>query len=207
MGKQKDIKLRGTIGNVIYYESRGGYYKRARPGRVKRTAASVKSGLNFGKASRICRQIRTLAAPMNACNGEKKLMFRLTGALNKLINLKTNGPGTTEPLTPGLSFLSDFQLNDQAIVSGIRRIPVQVKATGSSTAALTLTPFVPKSALQHPEDAEEVICRILVTASNIDQASTRCLGNAEIVIPRTEELFQPPVLSLAARNRVKSPLC
>ncbi len=60
MARQRDSKLVGTIGNLIFYNHRGDYRMRTKPDSVKRTAATVHSGLNFGKASKISLQIRKL---------------------------------------------------------------------------------------------------------------------------------------------------
>jgi hypothetical protein len=55
MAKQRDSKLVGTIGNLIFYNHLGDYRMRTKPDSVRRSSASVNSGLNFGKASKISR--------------------------------------------------------------------------------------------------------------------------------------------------------
>src|SRR5450631_3330817 len=88
MGRQRDSKLVGTVQNIIFYNLRGEYYMRSKPTVVKQTKSSVHSSLNFGKASKICKQIRNLIAPINTVQSDLGLMFRLTGALNKFIAWK-----------------------------------------------------------------------------------------------------------------------
>src|ERR1700682_5310333 len=88
MARQRDSKLVGTIGNLIFYNYHGDYRMRTKPVSVRRTKASVKSGFNFSKASKMSRQIRELITSINPCKSDNRVMYRLTGALNKLINWK-----------------------------------------------------------------------------------------------------------------------
>jgi hypothetical protein len=65
MARQRDAKLIGTVGNVIFYNHMGEYCMRAKPVSVRRTEASVNSGLNFGRASKISKQIRIIIDQIN----------------------------------------------------------------------------------------------------------------------------------------------
>jgi len=194
LGKQKNIAIQGTVGNTIYYSLHGKHYQRSKPTRVNRTAASVRSGLNFGKASRICRQVRELVAPLNPCNGDKKLMFRLTGALNQFIHcLSEANPKETSRLT-GLAYLRDFHFNDQAIETGLRNFSIPANSNVSGSPGLTIPPFIPRSSIPAPEKTEQILCRIVSTCSNLDRVATKLLGKAEFIIPYRMELYEPPAL-------------
>ncbi|MDP4214395.1 MAG: hypothetical protein Q8918_19120 [Bacteroidota bacterium] len=194
MAKQGTIRLQCTIGENIFYSLRGGYYMRRKPAEVRRTAASVKSGLNFGKASRICRQLRELIALPDPA--DKQPMFRLTGALNKFINWNSSRPASGQGRLTGLPWLTDFQFNERAMVAGIKVMQIRVETTSPGQTELSLSPFIPASALKAPPGTEQVICRITVTASDPDRVSTRLLGKTEINIPVNDWLFQAPGLSL-----------
>jgi hypothetical protein len=65
MARQRNAKLIGTVGNVIFYTHMGEYCMRAKPVSVRRTEASVNSGLNFGRASKISKQIRIIIDQIN----------------------------------------------------------------------------------------------------------------------------------------------
>ena len=194
LGKQKNIAIRGTVGNTIYYSLHGEHYQRSKPTRVNRTAASVRSGLDFGKASRICRQVRELVAPLNPCNGDKELMFRLTGALNRFIHYQSGANQKETNRLTGLAYLRDFQFNDQAIVAGLRNFSIPANSNDSGSHGLTIPPFIPRSSIPAPEKTEQILCSILVTCSNLDQTSTKLLGKSEFIIPWQKELYQPPAL-------------
>ncbi|MEO6964187.1 MAG: hypothetical protein ABIY90_19630 [Puia sp.] len=196
MAKQGKIRLQCTVGQTIYYPLKGEYYMRRKPAEVRRTDASVKSGLNFGKASRICRQLRELIGPLNPSNTDKRVMFRFTGALNKFINWNSNRPETGKGRITGLPSLTDFQFNDQAMVAGLKALQIRVKTSGSGLTELSISPIIPVSTLNAPQGTTQVICRIMVTGSDPDRVTSRLLGNAEINIPDNDRLFEAPVLSL-----------
>ncbi len=58
MAKKNNNVIQGTLGKVIHYEWKGKQCMRSMPRKFKRTDASVKSGLSFGKASALSREIR-----------------------------------------------------------------------------------------------------------------------------------------------------
>ena len=136
---------------MIYYSLNGEYYTRTKPNQVNRSTASVKSGLNFGRASRLSRQIRLLIAPLNPCNADKKLMFRLTGTLNRFIHCISSANPTEADRSAGLACLRDFQFNDQAIVAGLLNFSVRANSKDSGPPGLTISPFIPGSSLPAPK--------------------------------------------------------
>lgn len=194
MGKQGNKGIRGTFGNMIYYSLNGEYYTRTKPNQVNRSAASVKSGFNFGRASRLSRQIRLLIAPLNPCNADKKLMFRLTGTLNRFIHCISSANPTEADRSAGLACLRDFQFNDQAIVAGLLNFSVRANSKDSGPPGLTISPFIPGSSLPAPKKTAQILCRIMVTCSNLEQTSTKLLGKAEFIIPYQKELYEAPAL-------------
>src|SRR5665213_3254549 len=50
MGKQTNIKLRGTVENIIYYQWKGIHCIRTVPARVRQTKATKKAATDFGMA-------------------------------------------------------------------------------------------------------------------------------------------------------------
>lgn len=196
MGEQGNIRIRGTIENIIYYSLNGKFYMRTKPASVNRTAASVKSGLNFGKACRVGRQLRLLVAPINPCNGDKKLMFRLTGALNRFIHCLSGATKTRR--STGLGFLRDFQFNDQAIVQSILSFSIRPNSKDSGSPGLTISPFIPGSSLLAPKKTTQILCRTVITCTNLEQVSTKLLGKSEFIIPYQMELYEPPAFLFTA---------
>src|ERR1700732_4562502 len=105
MARQRSSKLEGTFGNLIFYNFLGAYCMRTKPDSVKQTQSTVHSGLNFGKASKIGSQIRSLVAPINPCKSDNRVMYRLTGALNKFMSWKEKRDQASATMPDKLPFI------------------------------------------------------------------------------------------------------
>lgn len=171
---------------------------RTKPVSVKRNELSVHSGLNFGKASKICKQIRNLIAPINPVKSDSQLMSRLTGALNKFIAWKEKMDASSITMPKKLPFISGFQFNAQADLSSITAIQPSVKKTDPKLVEISLSPFVPSQSLHAPANTNKIILKIILMGVVLDNVETNIFGNGEIEIPYTNESFQPPVISIAA---------
>ena len=143
MARQHDSKLVGTINNLIFYNFRGAYYMRAKPVSVKRTRASVSSGFNFGKASRIGRQIRDIIEPINPRVSDKRMMYRFTGAWNKFISWLEKQDPASPVRKSGLPFIQGFQFNEHSDLESIRAIQVSVNSPEPGLMEIRFAPFVP----------------------------------------------------------------
>ncbi len=60
MGKQTNIKLRGTVENTIYYQWRDIHCIRTVPARVRQTKATKKAATNFGIAVKSSAVVRSM---------------------------------------------------------------------------------------------------------------------------------------------------
>ena len=147
MGRQRNSKLEGTFGNVIFYNFRGEYCMRTKPVSVRRTEASVNSGLNFGKASKISAQIRKAVAPINPANSDMRVLYRLTAAVNKFIAWKEKKDAASIKMPEKLPFISGFQFNDQSDLSSITAIRPLVKSTDPDVIEISLPPLIPSPIL------------------------------------------------------------
>ena len=201
MGRQRDSKLVGTIGNVIFYNYRGEYCIRTKPVSVKRTKASVNSGLNFGKASKISAQIRKSVASINPAQSDIRVLYRLTAAMNKFISWKQKKDAASIKMPDKLPFLYGFQFNDQADLSSIFAIRPLVKSTEMGLTEISLMPFVPSQSLQAPSNTKNILFKMILLGVSLDKAETDTLGKAEIEIQYSNEPFQPPVITIPTSSK------
>jgi hypothetical protein len=201
MGRQRDSKLVGTIGNIIFYNYRGEYCMRTKPVSVRRTKASINSGLNFGKASKISGQIRKAVAPINPASSDMRVLYRLTAAMNKFISWKEKKEAASINMPRKLPFISGFQFNDQADLSSISALQLTVKTTVPGTTEIGLPPFVPSQNLQAPSNTNSIILKMILMGMSLDKAETDIIGNGEIEIPYSNMPFQPPVVSIPASSK------
>lgn len=201
MARQRDSKLVGTLGNVIFYNYRGKYCMRTKPVSVHRTKASINSGLNFGKASKISSQIRRAVASINPANSEMRVLYRLTAAVNKFITWKGKIEAASIKIPKKLPFIYGFQFNDQADLSSIRDIRPTLKATESGLTEISLLPLIPSQSLQAPGNTNRILLKMILMAVNLEQAETKLLGKSELEIPFSGEAFQPPVIPIPATSK------
>jgi hypothetical protein len=141
MAKLDKNTRKGTLGEFIYYEWKGKQCVRAKPRKFKRTEASVKSGLNFGKASRIGSKIRYLIKSINPGKKDIQVTYRFTGALNKFISWKEKQIPVSVDISSGLPYLKDFQFNDQADISNMPFLKVSAKITTPGNLEISLPSF------------------------------------------------------------------
>jgi hypothetical protein len=196
MGRQRNSKLVGTVRNIIFYNLHGEYYMRAKPTVVKQTKSSVHSSSNFGKASKICKQIRNLVDPINPAKSDQFLMYRLTGALNKFISWKEKKDTASVVMPKKLPFIYRFQFNDQADLSVIRTIEPVVISTTPGVTEINFAPVIPSQSLHAPTNTANISLKMMLIATNLNDTQTKLLGKSEIEIPFTKETFQiPPIAS------------
>jgi hypothetical protein len=198
MGRQRDAKLIGTLGNVIFYNYRGEYCMRTKPVAVRRTEASINSGLNFGKASKISGQIRKAIASINPAQSDMRVLYRLTAAMNKFIAWKEKKDAASIKMPEKLPFISGFQFNNQVDLSSITAIKPTVVTTDSGITKINLLPFIPSQNLHAPANTKTIIFRMILMGVSLVKVATEIIGKGEIEIPYSNEPFQPPVVSIPA---------
>jgi hypothetical protein len=196
MGRQCDSKLVGTVSNLIFYNHLGDYRIRMKPESVRRTHASIKSGLNFGKASKLSRQIRGLIAPINPSNTNGHSSNLFTGALNKFVNWKEKQDPVSLVRQKGLPFMNGFQFNGQADLTSITAIQVSTNPSESGLSEFRFAPFVPGEALHASFYTDHILFKIILTSTNFTDLTTEKIGMTEIKIPYNTETFQPPVIPM-----------
>jgi len=196
MAKKNNNIVQGTIGTVIHYEWKGKQCMRSMPRKFKRTEASVKSGLNFGKASALSREIRTLIAYANPCKNDITVMFRLTGMLNQFINWKVKNAPVVNGILTDLPYISDFQFNTQCDLSNIPALKVSAAINEPGLLNVALPSFNPRQILGLHFFANRAICNMILIASNLDTCISEISDAATFDIPTEDEIFQPPVLRM-----------
>ncbi len=199
MGSQKNIILRGRFDNVVYYALRGKGYMRSTPEFVNRTDASIASGFDFGKASKTCKTLRTLLAPINPCKTDKRVMHRLTGAINQFVCWMNKTVVVTNTTLNQLPYINGFQFNEQSNLSDIAIIKPKVELVAKDLLQLNLGNFVPKMRIPASSNIISIRCNIMLAGSRFNDAAITCHAAAEINIPYTDNDFHSPTISLPVR--------
>jgi hypothetical protein len=198
MARQRDSKLVGTIQNLIFYNHQGDYRMRLKPAYVKRSSASVKSGLNFGRASMAGKQIRQAIYSIIPSKSGNRSMFRFTGALNRMLSRIEKEDPASSFLQKNLPFVNEFQFNDESVTPSV--IQPQVKSTGSGLIEIQFPPIVPADSLHAPYSTDHIIFKIIATSTSLAYPETDHTKPAEIRIPYQHDVFQPALLSMHLKN-------
>jgi hypothetical protein len=195
MAKKNNNAVQGTLGKVIHYEWKGKQCMRSMPRKFKRTDASVKSGLSFGKASALSREIREDIAYVNPCKKDITVMFRLTGALNKFMSWKAKNFPVVNGILTELPFISDFQFNTQCDLSNIPALKVSAAINEPGLLSVTQPSIDPKQILAAHRFSNQVIWKLILIVGNLDTGKTEISDTATFNFP-PDKIFQPPVLSM-----------
>ena len=196
MGRQIDSKLVGTIRNLIFYNHQGDYRMHLKPESVRRSPASVRSGLNFGKASKLSRSVRSQIAPINPSSNDSHSANLFTGALSKFINWQEKQGALPPALQKELPFISGFQFNVEANLSSIHAVRVSVNTAESGSLEFRFAPFVPTEALHASFYTDHIVFKIIMIAVNLSDLTSEKLSTTEYKIPCTSETFKPSVILL-----------
>src|SRR6185312_3286516 len=108
MGKQTNIRLRGTVENIIYYQWKGIHCIRTVPARVRQTTNTKKEASNFGSAVKTSAAARALFREiLQRLPPSRPLIYKMDGALRKWLQtapLDERDPVNDIPFFDGLSF-------------------------------------------------------------------------------------------------------
>lgn len=113
MARQTNIKVRGRVENIIFYQSRGVDCMRIVPPVVRVAPASLKTAGIFGKASAASKTLRTLLRPVLPEPANREIMYRTNAAFRNWLQtepLNHKAPVSQIDKLNGLSFILDYDL-------------------------------------------------------------------------------------------------
>jgi hypothetical protein len=187
MGKQKNIQLSGTYGDVVYYTLNGVAIMRARPAHVARSEASKAAALNFGLANKTGKALRSLLLPiLPPVTDKRKLRINFVTAINRWLNttpLNNNLP------TGALPFISGYEFNERSALAERLRVPLTVTRTADNKFTLHIPAFNPVEAITAPANTITVVCIIMAAACNMDDAVATGSFTTQLTIPYTNALL------------------
>lgn len=164
MATQTNIKLRCTVGNIIYYERKGGFFMRSKPMSNKQTKATKQAASFFGLAQTAAGNIRSalsgvlvnhkifdkkneLAQPIN--------QWMLTGALSN--SSKQND----------LAFISGYEFNSKSALAERWKVTCSVERNTGNTLLLNIPAYRATQKMQAPAGTKNVTICIAACSCNI----------------------------------------
>ena len=183
MGKQRNIRIRGKKGKLIFYIVNGEGRVRSAPKKVKRSAATKISAKDFGKAVRISAAVRDglvpLLLPLSKGRG-------LINRVNKVCNDWLHRPAQCVDATEGEQpWLYGYQFNPKAGVSQRFVVPLQVDWSEPGVAVLSMPEIDPRRDIRAPANTVLVQCKVGITGCVIKKGWNTGSHVAVIDIPYT----------------------
>lgn len=167
MAKQPTIFVKGSIGNVIFYERNGRPYARSKPGSVKQTANMKQRSLNFGIAARAGKTLRVQLAPLLPFPKDRKMQSRFSGALSQWLG--------TQPINellpqPAVAALHGYNFNEACRLAERFKAPVHVSLPSTGQVTIDIAAFVPTQVLAAPAHTAYAELTVITTACRLADA-------------------------------------
>lgn len=208
MAKQFTIFVKGSIGNVIFYERNGRPYARSKPGSVKQTANMKQRSLNFGIAARAGKTLRLQLAPLLPFPKDRKMQSRFSGALSQWLGTQTINELLPQP---AVTALHNYNFNEACRLEERFKVPIHINLASPGQVAIDIPAFVPTQALAAPAHTAYAGLTIVTTACRLADAMpvaseifTRRIDHNNIEQPAQQLQYsiaaQPGTLVLAAAS-------
>lgn len=202
MARQKgSILIEGTIGGIIYYKTKDGYFARSKGGIAKERIANDpnfaktrETGSEFGYASRVGRLLREgvrVGCPGAEVTGTH---YRLSAQLMNLVQQDTrNGRGQRRLQADIFPMLRDFSWNEAVNLDALKSSIEWQIAPATGQVRGTSANFIPSRDLQLPEGATHASIS-LVTVRIDDVEGVQVNNSSRTGKLRLDSTMPAPVL-------------
>ncbi len=179
MGKQTNIKLRGTVDNIIYYQWKGIHCIRTVPARVRQNANTKKAASLFGVAVKSASVVRALLKPVLPGTTDRAVIYALDSAFRKWLH--TNPLDYTEA-AEGLPEFKDFTFNKEAAPGKLYRV-VMLSRANDSDLLIKLPGLNPARDLTAPRGTRHLGIQFMAAVVTVDMpGGAKCI-EASISLP------------------------
>jgi hypothetical protein len=199
MAIQTTSYLSGTIGGIIYYESKGLHLARAVPAHVKQAAATKLRSRNFGVAVKAGKTLRQLLLPLLPFPKDKKMQSRFSGAIANWLGV--SDPAGIAPVN-NIPFVNHFPFNEATSISERWRTVITVLRPSDNYIEVHIPAFIPTAVITAPVYTDVVECNITVASCKLIDATALGSFNVTISIPYNSELRNEQVLSLPVKSTI-----
>lgn len=177
MAVQNLLHFSGKAGNIVFVNRNGQTYIRSMPVRVKRSAASKRSSVNFGIAAAAGKTLRSQLGYALPTTTDKYMYARFTGAISRWL-------GSTlikdMVVSNSIPYVRDFNFNPATSIRERCRISFTVTRISNHTIRINLPGFIPENDISAPAHTVSLECNI--TTASCRLADGVALGNASRTI-------------------------
>ena len=164
MGKQNNIKLRGTVENTIYYQWKGIHCIRTVPAQVKQTMPTKKAASDFGLAVKCSAALRrAFKNIIPEIPAGRPLIYAMDNAYRKW--LQTNPLGNKEKID-NISFFNELPFNEKIPVSKVLKADIPVSRGSNSDVIIKWPEFIPINTIKAPAGTSHITINYVMATIN-----------------------------------------
>src|SRR6185312_15004092 len=158
MGIQSNIKLRGTVENLGFYQWKGIHCIRTKPAKVNQAPIAIKNAGIFGMAANRSAVLRALLKPLMPEPGNRKIIHRTDAAFREWLK--------TEPLhdpapVDNIHAFQYLSFNEKRELSEFLRVPISVTRNADNQFELYIAQFDAVRDIKAPRYTSEISLQIM----------------------------------------------
>ena len=185
MGKQTNIRLRGTVKNIIYYQWKGIDCIRTVPARVRQTAPTKQVAKNFGVAVRNAAVARSLFRKILHVLPPGRALIHITdGAFRKWLH--TN-PLDEKAEADGISFFNGLSFNEESNFDKIIQAKVSVNRGLNGEVLIQWPECNPVNDVKAPTGTAHIVIKYLAATIDMQQPGVYHATETEYSFPYKNE--------------------
>jgi len=164
MGKQNNIKLRGRVENIIFYQWKGIHCIRTVPAKVRQTPATKKEAANFGVAVKNAAIARSMFKVITRyLPPSRAAIYKTDGAFRKW--LYTN-PLDEQAAINGIPFFEGLSLNEETNFQNVTDAGITISRSVGGEVLIHWPEYNPVTSVRAPAETQQVVVKYL--AGTID---------------------------------------
>jgi hypothetical protein len=158
MATQPPMGLVGRTGNIIHYRIGDKFFSRSAPRKFKQTKATKRRAGEFGRASGLASNIRSLLVSVIPEPADKKMQGRLVATVFQWLSGLSTYASETIP-----GELGDFSFDETSKPVRQRwRVAFKIKNPVPGQLQIEIPAFIPTESIVAPSFTSSVLCKIAV---------------------------------------------
>lgn len=161
MGIQNNIKLRGTVENLIFYQWKDIHCIRTRPAKVKQAPVAIKNAGIFGMAASRSAVLRALLKPLMPEPGNRKIIHRTDAAFREWLRAE---PLNDDAPVDQVDAFQQLSFNEKRELSEFLRVPISVIRNTDNQFELYIAEFDAVRDIKAPRYTSEIFLQIMIAS-------------------------------------------
>lgn len=185
MGKQTNIKLRGTVANIIFYQWKGIHCIRTVPARVRQTRPTKKAASDFGRAVRSSATVRAAFRQlMPTIPADRSVIYKTDGAFRKWLQ---GNPLDSAEKVNGIGFFDELSFNDHTRIKRVLNFAISANRGSDGDVLIQWPAFNPLKDIKAPTGTTLVVVNYVMVTINMNSLIQQTPVEETLTIPYTDD--------------------